>query len=252
MQSTNRQVGQSALRTVAVNGTKVAYRVDGQGPPVGLVHGTGGDSESNWGALAPHLCDKWTVIRPDYAGSGATVDRNEPLTVEMLAHQTMGAMADATENPLHLVGFSLGAAVAIKAAALWPERIASLTLIAGFASSRDPRLREQFHLWRELIDTDRRSLARLILLTGFSPPFVRSLGDEGVANAVNETMVATNWEGLARQVEVDLTLDVERELGKVRQPTLVIGCTLDHMVPPSHSRELANRLANAEYRETMS
>jgi len=246
---TTNQSPEGLVRTVAVNGAQVAYRVAGEGPPVGLVHGTGGNAESNWDTLLPYIRKDWTVIRPDYAGSGATIDPHERLTVHRLAEQVMRAMEDATSEPCHLIGFSLGAAVAIKAAAEWPERVASLTLIAGFASASDPRLREQFRLWRDVIALDRHSLARLILLTGFSPDFVRALGDEGVATAVDNTVATTDWAGLKRQVEVDLTLDVERDLAKIQQPTLVVGCTLDHMVPPSHSRELANRLANAEYRE---
>lgn len=39
------------MATIEVDGVKVSYQVDGNGPGLVLVHGTGGDGESNWGHL---------------------------------------------------------------------------------------------------------------------------------------------------------------------------------------------------------
>ena len=54
------------------DGARIAWRRDGQGPALVLVHGTGGDGESNWAGVLDRFTPDWTVIRPDYAGSGAT------------------------------------------------------------------------------------------------------------------------------------------------------------------------------------
>lgn len=239
----------NALRQVAFEGAEVAYRKDGAGPALVLVHGTGGDSESNWDALAEGLSADWTVVRPDYSGSGATVDDGRPLAVAYLAGQVRAAAEHAEAVPFHLVGFSLGAAVAIHIAAEHPDLVRSLTLIAGFASADDPRLRLQFELWRDLAAKDRSALARLILLTGFSPDAVADLGENGVEEAIQATLKTANWPGLARQIDLDLTLDVTEQAASIETPTLVVGCTLDHMVAPSHARRLAESIAGARYVE---
>ncbi|MCM2477518.1 alpha/beta hydrolase [Rhizobium sp. CG5] len=230
-------------------GAQVAYRTDGAGPALVLVHGTGGDAESNWGALVETFAKEWTVIRPDYSGSGTTADDGRELTTDYLAGQVMAATEAAGAETFHLLGFSLGAGIATRIAAEYPERVRSLILLAGFASADDPRLKLQFQLWRDLIKTDRRAMARLILLTGFSPDALASLGADGVDQAVEATLDGANWEGMGRQVELDLTIDVRQDAARITAPTLVIGCTHDHMVPPSHAKALAKAIAGSRYAE---
>lgn len=229
-------------------GARVAYRTDGSGPALVLVHGTGGDSESNWSALAEPLSEDWTVIRPDYAGSGATRDDGRRLSVDDLAGQVMAAVDAAGAEDFHLVGFSLGAAVALRIAADHGAPVRSLVLLAGFLTP-DPRLKLEFELWRDLIATDRRAMARLVLLTGFSPDAISQMGFDGVQQAAEETFRNADWDGMARQVELDLDIDVSDTPGRIRSPTLVIGCTHDHMVAPSHARALASAIAGAGYAE---
>ncbi|MBO6527464.1 alpha/beta hydrolase [Erythrobacter sp.] len=234
---------------VACQGATVAYRKDGNGPGLVLVHGTGGDSEANWAACAERLAKDWTVVRPDYAGSGATVDDGRRLTVEYLANQVLAAAVDAKATPFHLVGFSLGAAVAVQIAVMEPKLLRSLTLLGGFASSDDARLQLQFRLWRDLIARDRAALAKLILLTGFAPETLSGFGPAVIDDAIRQTLEATNWHGLNRQIDLDLHLNVEEAASRVITRTLVVGHRLDHMVPPHHARRLAKLIQGAAYRE---
>jgi Predicted hydrolases or acyltransferases (alpha/beta hydrolase superfamily) len=234
---------------VECRGARVHYRVDGSGEPLVLVHGTGGDAESNWALVVERLAREWTVIRPDYAGSGATEDDGRPLTADYLTAQIMAAAEAAGFGSYHLLGFSLGAALAAKIAGDFPERVRSLILLAGFQSSRDARSKMQFELWRDLMAANRRAMARLILLTGFSPDAVAAFGADGVAQAVEDTLTGINWDGMVRQVELDLAIDVSDSIAKITAPTLSIGCTHDHMVPPAHARALAEAIPSARYAE---
>jgi 3-oxoadipate enol-lactonase len=96
---------------------------------------------------------------------------------------------------------------------------------------------------------DRHAMARLILLTGFSPEFLSGLGPEAISQAAEEIAANNNWEGMARQVELDLTIDVSAHARLIAKPTLVIGCVHDQMVPVSHARELASFIPGARYEE---
>ncbi|QDJ11587.1 2-hydroxymuconic semialdehyde hydrolase (plasmid) [Roseomonas mucosa] len=234
---------------VDCQGAQVAYTVDGSGRPLVLVHGTGGDAESNWGSFVERFGREWTVIRPDYSGSGATKDDGRPLTADYLTTQIIAAADAAGAKTFHLLGFSLGAALAAKIAGDHPDRVRSLILLAGFSSSADARAKLQFELWRDLIKTDRQAMARLILLTGFSPDALVALGADGLSQAVNDTVAGTDWEGMARQVELDLSIDVTESVARITAPSLIIGCTHDHMVPPSHARALAAAIPTARYTE---
>src|SRR5690606_16809576 len=109
-------------------------------------------------------------------------DGGNPLSVEVLAQQVVAASEAAGMARFDLVGYSLGACVAIGLAAQYPERVRSLVLLAGFTGgSPDSRLSLQFELWLNLIRTEPRLFAKLVLLTGFSPAFLSQLTDNDLA-----------------------------------------------------------------------
>ncbi len=226
-------------------GAKVAYQTEGTGPALVLVHGTAGNGSTHWENVAPLLASDFTVIRPDYSGTGATEDDGRALSVDYLAGQVLAAADAAGAECFDLVGFSLGSAVAAKLAADYPARVNRLILLAGFAAC-DARLQLEFELWRELIKRDHDTMAKLVLLTGFSPDAVSAMGSDGVSFALENTFNDFNWEGLLRQVELDLSLDIREALPHIHTPTLVIACTHDHMVPPAHSQALSAAIKDAQ------
>jgi pimeloyl-ACP methyl ester carboxylesterase len=121
--------------SVEVGKAEVAFRVDGAGPGLMLLHGAGGNSETNWGPVVGRLSERHTVVRPDYSGSGETIDDGRPLTVPMLAAQAVAAAKQAGAIPFDLVGFSLGAVVATYIAAEYADLVRSVILLAGSAAS---------------------------------------------------------------------------------------------------------------------
>jgi 3-oxoadipate enol-lactonase len=237
------------MNTVKINGATVAYHVDGEGPGLVLVHGTGGNSQTNWGHMVSHFAPHRTLVRPDYAGSGDTVDDAPVLTIERLAEQVVAAAEDAGTVPFDLVGYSLGACVAAYIAATSPHLVRSLVLVAGMASTNDSRAQLQFDLWATMIQTDRRAFAQMLTLTGFSPEFFKKMSTEFIAQNVAISVDTNNWEGMLKQTELDKRVDIAALLPQIACPTLVIGCTYDQMVPVEHARDLASRIPDARYEE---
>lgn len=234
---------------VEVDGAKVAYRVDGLGRGLVLLHGAGGNSETNWSPVVGRLSESFTVVRPDYSGSGETVDDGRPLTIAMLAAQAVAAAKHAAVTPFDLVGFSLGAVVATYIAAEYPDLVRSVVLLAGTPVSGDPRQTLQFELWRDLIRTDRKAMARLLLFTALDPNFLAGMENPTLLQLVEDIVATNNWEGLARQTELLLNHDVCDQARRISKPALVIGCTHDYLVPPVHARRLAELISNARYLE---
>ena len=152
------------MATVKVEQSVVEYLVDGTGPGLVLVHGTGGSAEANWGHLVGRFSKHWTVVRPNYSGSGNTMDAGGPLSVKQLAEQVLGAAEAAGKTPFNLVGFSLGAVVAAVVASRAADLVRSVVLIAGFPDSTDSYLRLEFSLWRDIVALAKSTGADLIVL----------------------------------------------------------------------------------------
>lgn len=116
----------------------------GSGTPVLLLH-CSGSTGGQWAALAQRLAPRFQVLTPDIAGWGASGDRaGTPQTLENEAALLADLMAP-FETQYHIVGHSMGGAIALRLALMQRARVKSLTLI-------EPVL---FHLLRDGNEADR-------------------------------------------------------------------------------------------------
>ncbi|MFD0149154.1 alpha/beta fold hydrolase [Streptomyces sp. NPDC055721] len=236
------------MATVSVNGAHVHYEKTGSGPALVLVHGTGsGGAAVNWGQTAPRFTSHRTVITPDLSGTEATDDDGAPLTAEGLAAQVIAVIEDAANGPVDLLGFSMGSTVAATVAALRPDLVRRLILVAGWAhTDSDEYLRSLFTLWQDLGTSDPSSFGRAVAMTGFSRGFLNSIGREQF-EALIPNMPPTS--GTLRHIAYDLRVDIRPLLPRIEAPTLVIGGTQDITVPVEHSRALHAAITDSSYAE---
>lgn len=147
-----------------------------------------------------------------------------------------------------LIGYSLGTAVAVRAAARHPERVRGLVLTAGLARA-DNRLRTSLHLWlRLLAQDDRRAFAEFVALTAFAPAMYESFTATEL-DPLLEDIAASVPPGAPEQAALALTVDTTADLPRITVPTLVIATTEDLLVSPANSRVLADAIPGAAYAE---
>ncbi len=116
-------------------------------PPIVLLHGFGGDRETWMAQLIP-LETRYRVIAFDLPGHGEALDWPKVGHAGIAAEAVIGSLAELGHTRFHLVGHSMGGAVATIAAFKLAAtgEVASLTLIApgGFGSEIDARLLRRF------------------------------------------------------------------------------------------------------------
>ncbi|MFP5071748.1 alpha/beta fold hydrolase [Pseudonocardia nantongensis] len=132
-------------RFVDVGGTRIRVRESGDlaHPPALLLHGIGRSLE-DWDAQHPLLSDAYRVIAADLAGFGYSDRVPGTATLQALADTALGTLDALGETrPAHVMGNSLGGAVALLASVRAPARVASLVLAdpAGFGTEVSPALR---------------------------------------------------------------------------------------------------------------
>jgi 3-oxoadipate enol-lactonase len=216
--------------------------------PVVLLHGTSGKSE-DWSQVVEELASHRSVIRPDYAEPVALTDLGNPPAVSDFADRVVAAAGLDGRRRFDLVGYSLGAAVAIFIAAEYPAMVRSLVLVSGFSHGAEPRMRLQFDLWLHLAQTDKAALAKLLLASGLSREFLSAL-DEITINGIIQSFVArSDWPLIEQNIRIDLAVDVREHAKKIKAPTLSITGKYDQIVPPIYTDELTDLIPDVRKTE---
>ncbi|MFD5468325.1 alpha/beta fold hydrolase [Kitasatospora sp. NPDC127059] len=116
-----------------VNGQRTWCEIQGEGEPVVLLHG-GGVGADSWYAQIPALAARFRVLAPERRGHGRTPDVEGPVTGDLMAGDLIALLETLATGPAHLVGWSAGATVALRAALRRPDLVRSLVLISGGVS----------------------------------------------------------------------------------------------------------------------
>ncbi len=114
----------------AMDRSEIAIHAAGRdGPPILLLHGFGADRLS-WTANVATLEAQGRVLTLDLPGHGASLAAVGDGSVHDVADGVATALDRHGPGPMHVVGHSLGGAVALMLAQARPDLVASLALIA--------------------------------------------------------------------------------------------------------------------------
>lgn len=246
-----------ATQRIAVNGRQVRYRDEGDGTPIVLVHGIGRSLE-DWMEQHDLLAGRGhRVISVDLPGYGESEPLDEKYTLPALA-RFLGSFLSSigVSEPAHLVGNSLGGAVAMQLAVLSPHSVRSLVLVdsAGFGPevATPVRLMSVRPIGKLLLSRPSPAAARRLELSLFHDP-----------NYVTAERVNLGFRLAVQPHATRVFLDTAAALGTIRGsregwrhelitgiaaqrvPTLVVWGDQDKIFPFSHLAAAGNLLAHA-------
>jgi 3-oxoadipate enol-lactonase len=193
------------------DGVSIHYELAGTGDALVLIGGLGvhtGEYRTLIDALAQHH----RVLAADNRGAGLSDKPDAAYSYAMMKADTLAAMDDARVDAADIVGFSMGARIALELCLANPERVRTLTLIAGRPAGRSRR--------------------RVRLLTRFAAATERDAGH-----------------GIRRQLDAGTGYDVSGRLIDIQVPTLVLHGRHDRIAPIAGGRELARLIPGAEFDE---
>lgn len=227
---------------VTANGVRLFYRSDGEGQPVMFIQGLGVDHRG-WAAVARPVSAHFRCISFDNRDVGQSDLTPVPYTVADMARDSLGLMDALGLERAHLVGVSLGGAIAQTIAIEHPERVDRLVLITTYTSG-DPRgtaiFEGQAFLRSRL---DRLDFCRVTF------PWVYTVRDYRREGFVEEMMRRTAenpfWqpqEAYERQVRATLGFSSEDRLHLIRAPALIIAAREDLLTPMRFTETLMARI----------
>ena len=232
-------------RTVQVGGLAVAVQEYGEGEPLLIVNGTS-QSLGAWAETAPVLASRFRVVTYDLRGLGGSERGDGEMTVASLAADAF-ALIDALElERPHVLGYSLGSAIAQELALAHPDRVASLVLLCTWGRTdgfQRAVITGLSHPWRtgDLLD------ALGALGIAFSPQLLDSPEFGPMVEQMLPLFPQTP-EQIAATVEqwdADLGHDTLDRLHAITAPTLVVSGEQDLLTPPWQGKAVADRIPGA-------
>lgn len=219
-------------------------RVEGEGPPVVMIHGVGLDLEM-WAAQADALAKRYRVIRYDMLGHGKTPGNAGRLTLQDFADQLERLRQALGLDRFALVGLSMGVLVSLKYAMAHGGRLSGLVLMNGVYDRTDEQLAG---IRARLAEAEVKGPAVLIdaaLDRWLSPEF--RAGHPEAEAAIRARLLANDPDDFltAYRIFVGADPEIVGRLGAIDCPTLVTTGELDRGSTPAMARAMADALPNA-------
>ncbi|HRI03373.1 MAG TPA: alpha/beta hydrolase [Pyrinomonadaceae bacterium] len=222
------------------DGTHYVYLEGGQGEPLMLLHGFGGNKDG-FTRVARFLTSHYRVIIPDHIGFGESAHPPDadytPIAQANRLHSLAQALGVAD---LHLGGSSMGGQIAMSYAALYPTEVKSLWLLdpAGIWSAPESELRK---IIREtghnpLLAQNEAEFAQLFPFVMAEPPFIpRPMMDVLAQERIR------NFD-LEKKIFLQITADsLEGRISGMTIPTLIVWGDRDRTINVA-TAEILHRL----------
>lgn len=230
------------------NGTRLYYEWHGEegGTPVVLVMGLGGDS-SAWPFQLAALAPRHRVLVFDNRGAGQSDAPDVAYTTPGMAEDLLALLDGLGVERAHLLGLSMGGAIAQEAVLAAPERFQSLQLHATWAGPH-PYFQALVGAVRMArLQFGREGFYRALSVWLFTPECFATQPElvELVVQRAAQHPHPVPLHAYLRQTEAVLGHDARSRLHLMRCPTLVSVGTEDLVTPPVLAEELASRIPGA-------
>jgi pimeloyl-ACP methyl ester carboxylesterase len=232
---------------ITTRGARLWVHEQGAGPALLLLGGLSDPAET-WQAQIDAFSDRYRVIAPDNRGAGRSPIPSAGIAIAAMAEDAADVLRELEAEPAHVMGFSMGGAIAQELALAHPDLVRSLVL-NGTYSHPDAYFRQMVLSW--MTAARHASSERELLETFFLWIYTRRAHRDGTVAALIaealESPLAQTLEGFYAQAQacIDWPGTAER-LGAIAAPALVTVGGEDIACPPRLSRELVAGLPNAE------
>lgn len=231
---------------IEIDGLRVRCLGPEAAPAVLFSAGLGG-SGGYWAPQLAAFARDYRVITYDHRGTGESARRPlpQPYSVAALADDIRIVLDGLGLARAHLVGHAAGGLACLDLARRQPARVATLTVVNGWASV-DPHFARCMEIRRAIHRTSGaeaylKAQPLFLYPASWISDHLEELDAERARSAASFQDEAT----LFARMNALLAFDARSELGAIRQPTLIVAADDDMLVPARASLTLADGLPNA-------
>jgi len=227
------------------DGLHFAYLEGGEGEPLMLLHGFGGNKDT-FTRVARFLTKRYRVIIPDIIGCGESARPDQADYAPAVQVERLRVLSQALGvKHLHLGGNSMGAQIAMIYAALYPAEVKSLWLLSPAGVWSAPKS----NVIKAIIETGKNQLIannveefKQVMALGMrKPPYIPKpmlivLAQERIENAALE----------AYMFQQLLDCSVEQQISGLETQTLIVFGDQDRIISVETAAILGKILSNSQ------
>jgi len=234
-------------RVARVNGVNIAYSAQGKGPPLVLVMGYRLNSTAWPATFIAQLTQRFTVITLDNRGTGQS---DKPVTgyaIANMARDVRGLLDELGFPQVHMLGYSMGGAIAQEFVRQFPERIKGLILCATMAGGARATYAEPpvVRVMRDLDGLTPEQAARRIWSVTYAPGYLDKHRAHVEEQMKREIALPTPLHAADLQFQAFAEFDCSQHLAAIKNPTLVLTGDLDRLISPRNSLKMARLIPGA-------
>lgn len=219
-----------------------AFSIEGDGPPLFLIHGIGA-ARNTWRRALPVLTPHFTVVTYDLRGHGASPMPSERFGLEELVADLERVRERTGFEQAHFAGHSLGGMIGPTYARAFPERVLSLGLLSTAAF----RTEDDSTKVKGVVQAMRTQSVPEILATlanrWFTDSFIEHNPD--VVEARMEQVIGTDTQVFLNVFDIYAETEMAPWLAEVTAPSLVLTGENDGGCPPRLNEKIADAMPNA-------
>lgn len=226
-----------------VNGITYYYEQMGKGKPLVFIAGYGAN-HTVWRFVYPAFLDNFQVLLFDNPSAGRTRDQGEALTTDAMAEGVSALISSlGLKNP-HIIGHSMGGAIAQILAADYPDQIDRLVIVNSASRWNGRTLMAM----QGLIDAIKCGASLNCQLEIIQPWLfgLKALNDPYRISSLREMIldnpIPPSIKDLERQYNALSSFDSSAKLNKIKAFTLVIISDDDILALPEESEEMAEKI----------
>lgn len=222
---------------VHVAGKKTQLTVGGSGPPLLYLHSASGESE--WTTFHAALARHFTVYVPAHPGFALSEGLDEIHDIGDLVWHYVDLLGELKLRQIPVVGFSLGAWLAMELAVLRPELVRRMVLVDAVG------VRVEGAPMGEIFIDDLEKMRKLLFFDPAGPAVAAavptSLDDSRILLwlRAREATARVGWNPYLHNPKL------AGHLRRIACPTLILWGADDRLVPPAYGHFLAERIAGA-------
>ncbi len=218
------------------------FSVEGEGPPLFLIHGIGA-ARNTWRFAMPRLRECFTVITYDLRGHGTSPLPESEFGLNELVADLENVRQRAGVDKAHFAGHSLGGMIGPAYARKYPENVRSIGLLSTAAFRTEDDSAKVWAVVRAMEEKGIPQVLETLSDRWFTDEFIERNGE--IVEARMEQVIGTNAEVFLNVFRIYAGTEMAPWLHEVTHPCLVLTGEHDGGCNPRLNSQIADALPNS-------